>query len=297
MYTVLVIDDEDDIRKLVNMILSQKGYTVVEAENGEDGLQKTLTHRPDLIILDLVMPGLSGIEVCRLIKNKDDTKDTPIILFTALGRDVDRRMAKEAGANSYITKPFTNEFLVKEVDRLIRESQKWENEEYTLTEDIQLVGHSDAVAFFHMFAYAFQKSVYNQLDEEEIIQLGGMMFPFLDRMVNDTPFGWYALDDPERTLTGFAELLQTYGLTRNAYFDMTSDGYNFVVEGCVFAEDLHKRMDLKNLFCPYGLYASFLAQKSSGKNAVTETSKFKENGSTTRIKWMTVKPRKTRLNK
>lgn len=109
---ILVVDDEKDILNLVKRKLERKGYQVIDALDGEIALQRVKTETPDLILLDVVMPGKSGFEVCKMLKTQKKTKLIPAIMFTSLGRDVDKKMANEAGAEGYIEKPFESEDLL-----------------------------------------------------------------------------------------------------------------------------------------------------------------------------------------
>lgn len=121
---ILVVDDEHDLQNLARMILEAKGYAVISAFNGEEALKKVESEMPDLVLLDVVMPGISGFEVCRAIKSAEKTKRVPVIMVTALGRDIDRRMGEESGADGYITKPFTSGLLVGEVEAAIEEARR-----------------------------------------------------------------------------------------------------------------------------------------------------------------------------
>lgn len=112
---ILVADDEADILNIVKSILERRKYQVLTVGDGEECLRKADAEIPDLILLDLVMPGKSGLEVCRILKNQAKTKHIPVVMFTALGRDVDRKLAQEAGSDSHFTKPFTHEALLAEV--------------------------------------------------------------------------------------------------------------------------------------------------------------------------------------
>ena len=114
---ILVVDDEPDILGLVHTVLKLKEYIVVDACNGEEALQKTLAEMPDLVLLDIVMPGKSGLEVCKILKSQSRTEHIPVVLFTALGRDVDKRISAEAAADGHFTKPFSPEALVAEVKK------------------------------------------------------------------------------------------------------------------------------------------------------------------------------------
>jgi DNA-binding response OmpR family regulator len=116
---ILIVEDEADIQALVHRVLTANGFEVFKASNGEEGLIKALTLKPDLIILDLMMPGISGLEVCRLIKSRQDTKKTPVLILSALNRSVDREYAKEAGADHYMSKPFQIDELLVTIDNLM----------------------------------------------------------------------------------------------------------------------------------------------------------------------------------
>jgi CheY-like chemotaxis protein len=103
---ILAIDDEEAVLSLLKFKLSQFGHEVITATNGIDGIRKARKLEPDLILLDLVMPGMSGFRVCELLKSYNKTKDIPIFIFTALDRLEDIERAYEKGADDYIVKPF-----------------------------------------------------------------------------------------------------------------------------------------------------------------------------------------------
>ncbi len=116
---ILVIDDEKDLVTLLSFHLSQAGYEVVVAFDGEEGYQAYQDQTPDLIILDLKMPRLNGFEVCRKIRREKKDTQIPIIMLTALQDDADRLIGKVVGAQRYMTKPFQVEDLLKEVEWLM----------------------------------------------------------------------------------------------------------------------------------------------------------------------------------
>jgi len=116
---ILVIDDEKDLVSLLSFHLSQAGYEVVMAFDGEDGYQKYQSETPDLIILDLKMPKLNGFEVCRKIRREKKDTQIPILMLTALQDDADRLIGKVVGAQRYMTKPFKIEELLTEVEWLM----------------------------------------------------------------------------------------------------------------------------------------------------------------------------------
>jgi DNA-binding response OmpR family regulator len=103
---VLVVDDDPRLLHIVAMYLGIEGYDVGMAANGEDGLAEVGKQRPDLIILDIMMPGMDGIEACRQIRANPDTAEIPVLMFSALSGDEDVERARLAGANHLITKPF-----------------------------------------------------------------------------------------------------------------------------------------------------------------------------------------------
>jgi DNA-binding response OmpR family regulator len=119
MNRVLVVDDDADIRELVTFKLQQAGYTVQAASDGQLGLDAALANTPDLILLDLMMPKLSGIEVCRLLRDNDATADTPVILFTAKAQEADVQRGFSAGADDYIVKPISPRELITRVQAVL----------------------------------------------------------------------------------------------------------------------------------------------------------------------------------
>ncbi len=120
---ILVVDDEPDILNLAKTILEKKGLQTITASSGEEALQKAEDEMPDLILLDVVMPGKSGLEVCKILKDQAKTKHIPVVMFTALGRDVDRKLGAECGADGHFTKPFTPEALITEVEQHLEKAR------------------------------------------------------------------------------------------------------------------------------------------------------------------------------
>src|SRR4026209_2141139 len=116
---ILVVEDEPDIRKLVNYNLAQERFRVIEAEDGEQGLKMVQREKPDLVILDLMLPGLSGMELCKILRERHETEKLPILMLTAKAGEADRVVGLEMGANDYLSKPFSPRELVARV-RAIR---------------------------------------------------------------------------------------------------------------------------------------------------------------------------------
>ncbi|MCD6234017.1 MAG: response regulator [Candidatus Marinimicrobia bacterium] len=103
---ILVVDDEENIRKLVHYNLILDGYDVIMAVDGKEGLEKAIQEKPDLILLDIMMPEMDGLEVCSRLKKNPETRDIPIFMLSAKGQMQDLEDAFEVGADNYITKPF-----------------------------------------------------------------------------------------------------------------------------------------------------------------------------------------------
>ncbi|SDM78377.1 two-component system, OmpR family, response regulator ResD [Fictibacillus solisalsi] len=116
---ILIVDDEERIRKLLKMYLERENYEVDEAENGEEALDFALTLNYDLILLDLMMPGMDGMEVCEKLRQR---KATPVIMLTAKGEEVNRIQGFESGADDYIVKPFSPREVILRVKALLRRS-------------------------------------------------------------------------------------------------------------------------------------------------------------------------------
>jgi two-component system response regulator ResD len=119
--SILVVDDEERIRRLLKMYLERENYQIEEARDGEEALQKAMQKDYDLILLDLMMPGIDGVEVCKEIR---DTKATPIIMLTAKGEEANRVQGFEAGTDDYIVKPFSPREVVLRVKALLRRSSQ-----------------------------------------------------------------------------------------------------------------------------------------------------------------------------
>ncbi|MBU5638728.1 response regulator [Geomonas sp. Red69] len=124
MPTVLVIEDERDLAELVAFHLEQEGYTCLIAGDGNSGLNEARRHRPDLILLDLMLPGMLGTEVCRLLKGGEQTGSIPIIMLTAKGEEIDRVVGFEMGADDYVVKPFSTRELMLRVRAVLRRSSE-----------------------------------------------------------------------------------------------------------------------------------------------------------------------------
>jgi two-component system alkaline phosphatase synthesis response regulator PhoP len=119
--TILVVEDDPDIAELVEYNLSREGYSIICADTGDGGLRRAMADAPSLVLLDLMLPGLPGFEVCRQIK-RSPIADTPIIMLTAKGEEADVVAGLELGADDYITKPFSVRELIARVNSVLRRS-------------------------------------------------------------------------------------------------------------------------------------------------------------------------------
>ena len=141
---ILVVDDEKDIIELVSYNLEKEGFKVISATAGEKALELVSNEEPEIIILDLMLPGIDGLDVCRELKRSDQTSSIPIIMLTAKGEESDIVIGLELGADDYITKPFSPRVLVARVKAVLRrlESKKEEEDIIRINQlSIDLVRH------------------------------------------------------------------------------------------------------------------------------------------------------------
>jgi two-component system phosphate regulon response regulator PhoB len=126
--TILVVEDERDILELVRLSLTQAGFRVVTASNGQQGIEMARRERPDLVVLDLMLPVLPGTEVARLLRQEEKTRAIPILMLTARGSEVDRIVGLELGADDYVVKPFSPRELVLRVQAILRRETRDEGD-------------------------------------------------------------------------------------------------------------------------------------------------------------------------
>jgi two-component system alkaline phosphatase synthesis response regulator PhoP len=117
---ILIVDDEEDIRELVELNLDREGYQILACDTGERALELVRSRKPDLIVLDLMLPGVDGLEVCKRLKADPNTGHIPVVMLTAKGEEADIVAGLELGADDYVTKPFSGKVLVARVRRLLR---------------------------------------------------------------------------------------------------------------------------------------------------------------------------------
>jgi DNA-binding response OmpR family regulator len=116
---VLIVDDEPNIIVPLQFLMEQNGFDVLIAQSGEEAIEMIMQYRPALILLDIMLPGIDGFEVCEIVRLKPEWRDTKIIFLTAKSQDVDIAKGMVLGADAYITKPFSNAQIVNKVKELL----------------------------------------------------------------------------------------------------------------------------------------------------------------------------------
>lgn len=126
MQKILIVEDEKDIVELLKYNLQKEGFKTIFAYNGNDALESIEKGNPDLIILDLMLPEIDGIEICRILKKDNETKNIPIIMLTARATEMDKILGLDLGADDYITKPFSPREVVSRIKAVLRRTKKEE---------------------------------------------------------------------------------------------------------------------------------------------------------------------------
>jgi DNA-binding response OmpR family regulator len=116
---ILVVEDEESLLKLESILLSSKGYNVTGVMDGKSALEEVMAHRPDLVILDIMLPEIDGFEVCRRIKENPATSTIPVVMLTAKKNSQDVARGAEVGANAYLTKPFKSAKVIEVIEELL----------------------------------------------------------------------------------------------------------------------------------------------------------------------------------
>ena len=136
--SVLIVEDEPDISEVIRYNLSRAGYRVRNTLDGEEGLIMIKEEKPDVLILDWMLPSVSGLEICRALRRQKDTRDIGIIMLTARGEELDRVQGLESGADDYISKPFSPAELVARVASVLRRSKPITSQEVLMYADIEM---------------------------------------------------------------------------------------------------------------------------------------------------------------
>ncbi len=119
MRTVLVVDDGPAELELICRYLRDGGFTVISTTDAKDALEKAESQKPDVVVTDVVMPGMSGFELCRSLKKNEATQQLPVVICTSKNQDLDKLWGKKQGADAYVTKPFTREDLIHAVQSVV----------------------------------------------------------------------------------------------------------------------------------------------------------------------------------
>jgi two-component system, OmpR family, alkaline phosphatase synthesis response regulator PhoP len=120
---ILIVDDEPNLVIPLQFLMEQHGYQTLVAQSGEEALESISKEKPDLVLLDIMLPGVDGFEVCEIIRLNPEWRSTKIIFLTAKGRDVDIAKGMVLGADEYITKPFSNQQVIDAVTKLLKDAQ------------------------------------------------------------------------------------------------------------------------------------------------------------------------------
>ena len=121
--TILIVDDEPNIVIPLQFLMEQNGYSTLVAQSGEEALEMISKEKPDLVLLDIMLPGVDGFEVCEIIRLNPEWRNTRVIFLTAKGRDVDIAKGMVLGADEYITKPFSNQQIIDAVKKLLEKPE------------------------------------------------------------------------------------------------------------------------------------------------------------------------------
>ena len=138
---ILVVDDEEDILELVSYNLTKAGYRVTRVTSGEDAIKAARSKLPDLVLLDLMLPGVDGLEVCNTLKRDSRTANIPVVMLTARGEEADIVSGLELGADDYITKPFSPRVMLARIKAVLRRKMKAPAEEQAIIKLRDLVIH------------------------------------------------------------------------------------------------------------------------------------------------------------
>ncbi|WP_017652767.1 response regulator [Fortiea contorta] len=117
--TILIVEDSPSELELMSHYLEESGYQVIQARGAKEAVEKAIRQRPDVIVTDVVMPGISGFELCRLLKKNPDTEKVPIVICSSKNLEIDRLWGMRQGADAYLTKPYTREQLLRAIKSVV----------------------------------------------------------------------------------------------------------------------------------------------------------------------------------
>ena len=194
---ILVVDDEEDLLELIRYNLSKEGYRVTCVETGEEALEHASRERTDLIVLDLMLPGVDGLEVCRRLKAEASTRNIPVVMLTAKSEEVDLVIGLEVGADDYVTKPFSPRVLLARIRVVLRRQAPSEDgqEEVLGTDDLVIhVGRHEVLSGgvsvplthteFRLLQFLAQKPGWVYSRGQIVTAVQGDDYPVTDRAVD-----------------------------------------------------------------------------------------------------------------
>jgi DNA-binding response OmpR family regulator len=135
---ILVVDDDEQIRSLLTDVLEQEHFMVIACADTEEGYKRIVKSQPDLVILDIKMPRIGGIELCRLLRENQQTKNIPVIMLTVEASETDKVIGLEVGADDYVTKPFSNRELIARVTSLLRRANRKDEVEIIKVDGLEM---------------------------------------------------------------------------------------------------------------------------------------------------------------
>ncbi|MEW5744581.1 MAG: response regulator transcription factor [Nitrospirota bacterium] len=169
--SILIVEDETDIAELVGYNLRKEGFSFFIAPDGETALKEIGTKTYDLVLLDLMLPGMQGLEICRIIKSRPDSAHIPIIMLTAKSEEIDKILGLEMGADDYVTKPFSSKELVARVKAVLRRTDR--------KDDVAQKADKNAGSTIRVGAITIDKERYTVTVEGRSVQLGVIEFKLL----------------------------------------------------------------------------------------------------------------------
>ncbi len=194
---ILVVEDEEDILELLQYNLKKAGYDVSGVTSGEKALKAVRDSAPDLLLLDLMLPGVDGVEVCRMLRESPKTSDLPIVMLTARGEEQDIVRGLEAGADDYVTKPFSSRILLARISAVLRRKQSPQLNESDLLRVHDLVIDPGRHKVFHgeeaidltssefrLLHYLSRKPGWVFTRDQIVIAVHGHDYPVTDRSVD-----------------------------------------------------------------------------------------------------------------
>jgi CheY-like chemotaxis protein len=294
---ILVVDDDLDIRSLLRLVFSSEGYTVLLAENGEDGIRLARTERPDVIFLDLLMSGLSGLEVCKILKNNPVTEDIPVVVVTAYSRKSDIQLIKQSGADWFVKKPFENKQLLELAAKLIYEDKEeagspvmfgadMTTQSYLMSMIHAYIDESMKIfpsglnskmmeGYFKAFIRFFNLPVFMEDSEKVPLEEFGRIFN-LPAFVQDSEKMRL-----EAVKSKYIAVLNEMGFADKFILIEDPDMYIFQVIGCKYTENYHHCIKSSSFICPFALFAGALIQSYMDPRIQLSKTILKRGGSIT----------------